>query len=151
MIKKYFQPTAQTNFASTALLVLRLIAGIAFIIHGWGKIQSPIGWLPVNAPIHIPPFFQLLAAVSEFAGGISWILGLVTPLASFGMSITMLVAASVHLFVFKDPFVTTSGGTSYEPALGYFAIAFVLMAVGPGKFSLDRFIFGEKKINSQTS
>lgn len=144
MIKKYFQPTAQTNFASTALFVLRLIAGIAFIIHGWGKIQSPMGWLPEGAPINIPPVFQLLAAVSEFIGGIAWILGLLTPLASFGMSVTMLVAASVHIFVFKDPFVTTSGGTSYEPALSYFAIALVLMAVGPGKFSLDKIIFGEK-------
>ena len=144
MIKKYFQLSPQTNFASTALLILRLIAGTAFIIHGWGKIQSPIGWLPVNAPIQIPAVFQLLAAISEFLGGIAWILGLLTPLASFGLSITMLVATSVHLFVFKDPFVTTSGGTSYEPALGYFAIALVLMVVGPGKFSLDKLIFGEK-------
>jgi putative oxidoreductase len=144
MIKKYFQPSVQTNFASTALFVLRLIAGIAFIIHGWGKIQSPFGWLPENAPIHIPAIFQFLAAVAEFAGGIAWILGLLTPLASFGMSINMLVATSVHLFIFKDPFVTTSGGTSYEPALGYFAVALVLMAVGPGKFSLDKSIFGEK-------
>lgn len=144
MIKKYFQPSVQTNFASTALFILRLIAGIAFIIHGWGKIQSPFGWLPTNAPIQIPVIFQFLAAVSEFAGGIAWILGLLTPLASLGLSISMLVATSVHLFVFKDPFVTTSGGTSYEPALGYFAIALVLMAVGPGKFSLDKFFFGEK-------
>lgn len=144
MIKKYFQPSAQTNFASATLLVLRLIAGVAFIIHGWGKIQAPLGWLPVNASFQIPAFFQLLAAVSEFAGGIAWILGLLTPLASFGISITMLVAASVHMFVFKDPFVTTSGGTSYESALIYFAMAFALMGVGPGKFSLDKLIFGEK-------
>jgi putative oxidoreductase len=144
MIKKYFRPSIQTNFASIALLFLRIIAGVAFIIHGWGKIQSPLGWLPTNAPIHIPPFFQLLAATSEFIGGIAWIIGILTPLASIGVSITMIVAASVHVIVFKDPFITTSGGTSYELALGYFAIALVLMAVGPGKFSIDRVIFGEK-------
>ena len=144
MIKKCFQPSAQTNFASATLLVLRLITGVAFIIHGWGKIHSPLGWLPVNAPIQIPAIFQLLAAVSEFAGGIALILGLLTPLASFGISITMLVAASVHMLVFKDPFITTSGGTSYELALIYFAIAIVLIAVGPGKFSLDKLIFGER-------
>lgn len=144
MIKKYFRPTTQTNFASSALLILRLITGIAFIIHGWGKIQAPFGWLPVNAPIKIPAAFQFLAATSEFGGGIAIILGLLTPLAGFGMSITMLVAAWVHMNVFKDPFVNLSGGTSYEPALGYFAIALVLMAVGPGKFSLDKIIFGER-------
>lgn len=146
MIKRYFQPTAQTNFASTALLILRLIAGIAFIIHGWGKIQVPFSWVPENTTIKIPAILQFLAALSEFGGGIAWILGIVTPLASFGISITMLVAAYVHMNIFKDPFVNLSGGTSYEPALGYFALALVLMAVGPGKFSLDKLIFGERKL-----
>ena len=145
MIKKYFRPTVQTNFSSVALLVLRLIAGISFVIHGWGKIQAPFNWLPINAPISIPSIFQFLAAVSEFVGGIAWILGALTPLASFGMGITMLVAAYIHINIFKDPFVNLSGGTSYEPALGYFAISLVLLAVGPGKFSLDKLIFSERK------
>lgn len=145
MIKKYFQPITQKNFSSSALLILRLIAGISFIFHGWGKIQAPFNWLPINAPINIPSFFQFLAALSEFAGGVAWLLGLVTPLASFGISITMLVAAYIHISVYKDPFVNLTGGTSYELDLAYFAISLVLMALGPGKFSLDKFIFGEKK------
>ena len=144
MITKLLKPNTQTTYASVALLILRLIAGSAMIIHGWGKIQMPMGWLPEGANINISPFFQLLAAVSEFCGGIAWILGILTPLASFGMSITMLVAASVHMFIFKDPFVNLSGGLSYEPAMGYFAMSLVLMFVGPGKFSIDKIIFGEK-------
>ena len=144
MIKQLLRPNFQTNYASLALLILRLVAGAAMIIHGWGKIQMPMGWLPEGANININPVFQLLAAVSEFCGGIAWILGLLTPIASFGMSITMLVAASVHIFIFKDPFVNLSGGLSYEPALGYFAISLVLLLVGPGKISLDKLFFGEK-------
>lgn len=144
MIKRYFQPSSQTDFASSALLILRLVAGIAFILHGWGKIQSPMGWLPSNAPIHISPALQLLAAVAEFAGGIAWIMGLVTPLASFGLAITMAVATFVHMSIFKDPFVNQTGGSSFESPLGYLAIAIVLLAVGPGKFSLDKLIFGKR-------
>jgi putative oxidoreductase len=144
MIKRYFQPTSQTNFASTALLILRLIAGIAFIMHGWGKIQTPFSWLPAGAPIHIPPVFQLLAAVSEFVGGIAWLFGIITPLASLGMTITMVVATLVHMLVFKDPFVNPSIGSSYEPALIYVGVSLILLAVGPGKFSIDKIIFGEK-------
>lgn len=144
MIKQLLKPSFQTNYASFALLIMRLIAGTAMVIHGWGKIQMPMGWLPEGANINIHPFFQLLAALSEFGGGIAWILGLLTPIASFGMSITMLVAASVHMFIFKDPFVNPSGGLSYEPALGYFAMALVLLFVGPGKLSLDKLFFGEK-------
>ena len=145
MIGGYLKPTVQTNCSSAALLVLRLIAGIAFILHGWGKIQLPFGWLPVGAPVNIPPLFQFLAAVSEFVGGIAWILGLITPLASFGISVTMVVATYMHMIVFKDPFVHLSGGMSYELALGYLGIAMVLMFVGPGKYSLDKLIFGERQ------
>lgn len=144
MLKRYFQPTPQSNFASTALLVLRLIAGVAFILHGWGKIQTPFSWLPEGAPVNIPGVFQFLAALAEFGGGICWILGLFMPLASFGMLITMVVATLVHMLVFKDPFVNPAIGSSYEPALMYVGVSLALLGVGPGNFSLDKFLFGLK-------
>ena len=148
MLKRFFQPTFQTNFASVSLLVLRVIAGVAFILHGWGKIQTPFAWLPEGAPISIPGFLQFLAAVSEFGGGICWILGLFMPLASLGMLITMIVATLVHMLVFKDPFVNPAIGSSYEPALMYVGVSLALLGVGPGNYSLDRFIFGLKGIRS---
>ena len=144
MLKRFFQPTVQSDFASTALLLLRVIAGVAFILHGWGKIQTPMSWLPEGAPINIPGFLQLLAAVSEFGGGVCWILGLFMPLASIGMLITMIVATLVHMLVFKDPFVNPAIGSSYEPALMYVGVSLALLGVGPGNFSIDRFIFGMK-------
>ena len=141
-ITKIFTPLAQPAFASVALLLLRLVAGTAFVLHGWGKIQNPMSWMPPSAPI--PGVLQLLAAVAEFGGGIAWILGLLTPLASFGILCTMTVAASMHFFALGDPFVNMTGGSSAEPAMGYLVIALVLMSVGPGKFSLDRFIFRQR-------
>ena len=143
--KKLFTPTAQPKDISTALLILRLVAGIAFVLHGWGKIQNPFAWIPAQAPVQIPGFFQFLAALSEFGGGLAWILGLVMPLASFGLGFTMLVAVYFHGIVLKDPFVSMGGGGSYEPALGYLAVAILFFVIGPGKFSLDKMIFGEKK------
>ena len=86
---------------------------------------------------------QLLAAVSEFGGGIALILGLLFNLAVIGMAITMAVAACMHAFVFGDPFVST-GGSSYELALVYFSVLVVLFTTGPGKFSADAKIFGIK-------
>ncbi|MBY0415780.1 MAG: DoxX family protein [Bdellovibrionales bacterium] len=150
MIKRFFSPTPQTHFASTALLVLRLICGLAFVIHGWGKMQNPFAWLPEGAPIQIPGFFQFLAAFAEFAGGIAWILGVITPLASLGLIITMAVAVLVHIIVFKDSFVINEIGSSYESPITYLGIAFTLLAVGPGNFSLDKIIFKEKKTSHQS-
>ena len=144
-LKAYLRPVPQSTFTSAALLLLRLVAGIGFVFHGSGKIENPFDWLPPQAPISIPAFFQFLAAISEFGGGIGWILGLLSPIASLGIGCTMAVAVYFHSMVMKDPFVNMTGGSSYEPALVFLAIALVILALGPGKLSLDKMIFGERK------
>ena len=141
-LKRFIQPVPQPVFASTALLVIRLIAGVAFTIHGWGKIQHAFNWMGPDAPV--PAFLQFLAALSEFGGGIAWILGFLTPLASLGILCTMTVAVHMHMIVRGDPFVNLTGGLSYEPALGYWGLALLILALGPGKFSLDKKIFGSR-------
>jgi putative oxidoreductase len=96
-----------------------------------------------DAPV--PGFLQGLAALAEFGGGLAWILGLLTPLASLGLAITMAVAVAMHAFVLGDPFVATGpGGSAFEPAAIYFCISLLLMAAGPGRVSLDRKIFGPR-------
>lgn len=141
-IKSFFQVPVQSDLASLALLILRLVAGIAFMIHGWGKIQHPFDWMGAQA--QVPGFFQFLAAFSEFFGGLAWILGLVTPLASLGIAFTMLVAVLVHAISLHAPFVNPTGGPSFEPAMDYFAISLVLLFAGPGRRSLDKVLFGTK-------
>jgi putative oxidoreductase len=138
-----FRPTAQSAGASTGLLVLRFVAGLAFVFHGWGKIQNPTGWMGPNA--NIPGVFQALAAVSEFVGGLAWMLGVLMPLASFGLACTMAVAAYMHAFILKDPFVAAGPGKgSYELAAVYLCIAVLFLLAGPGRFSVDQLLFREK-------
>lgn len=138
-LKKLFTVPDTDTPQAAALLVLRFIAGLAFMFHGWGKIQNPFGWMGENA--FAPGFLQALAALAEFGGGLAWILGLLTPLASLGLASTMVVATYMHAVMKGDPFVSTGGG-SYELAAVYLAISLVFLTVGPGKFSLDRKIFG---------
>ena len=86
-----------------------------------------------------------MAAISEFGGGLAWILGLVTPLASFGIGCTMAVAVRLHAFVLHDPFVASGPGKgAFEPAAVYLCVAILFLLSGPGRFSVDRLIFGEK-------
>lgn len=140
-LKKYLTVPANPVFADLSLLLLRFVAGLAFMFHGWGKIQNPFGWMGPDAPV--PGIFQALAALSEFGGGLAWIIGLLTPLASLGIAITTAVAFSMHAFINGDPFVST-GGPSSELASLYFCIAVLLIAFGPGRFSLDKTIFGSR-------
>ncbi|MCB1325341.1 MAG: DoxX family protein [Spirochaetales bacterium] len=141
-IRTFFTPTYQGTPASVGLLLLRLVAGLAFLFHGWGKIQNPLSWMGPDSGV--PAVLQLLAAVSEFGGGLAWILGLLTSLASLGIAFTMLVATYFHMIVRGDPFVNMSGGASYELAALFLVIAILFMTVGAGRFSIDRFLFGEK-------
>lgn len=124
---------------SVSMFLLRLVVGIAFMTHGYSKIQNPFAWMGPDAVT--PGVFQALAAFSEFGGGLAWIIGLLTPLAALGIASTMTVAVFTHAILKGDPFVGKGG--SYELALTYLCIAILLICAGPGKISLDRKFFGE--------
>ena len=140
--KSFLQPWALPTIPSLALLFLRLVVGIAFLYHGSGKISAPFAWMPPEAGV--PAILQFLAAVSEFGGGLALVLGLLTSFAMLGLASTMIVATHMHAMVRQDPFVSATGGPSFELALVYLAIALMFMALGAGKFSIDAKIFGQK-------
>ena len=142
-IKCLLQPTIQPCAISAAILVLRLVVGAAFILHGWGKIQNPFAWMGEDSTV--PAIFQFLAALSEFGGGLALIIGLLTRLACLGLASTMVVAVHLHMLTLGDPFVATKGGASYELALVYLSISILLFFIGAGKLSLDAKLFGQKE------
>ena len=125
---------------SWGLLVLRLVVGAAFLLHGWPKVQNPLAWMGPDAPV--PGVLQSLAALAEFGGGMGLILAFLTRLAFQGIGGTMSVAlATVHL-PHGDPFVGKPGSPSFELPAAYLACAVLLLLVGAGRFSLDALLFG---------
>ncbi|MBI3409381.1 MAG: DoxX family protein [Planctomycetes bacterium] len=141
-MRQLLKPLRLSARLSAGLLILRLVAGLAFIFHGYGKIQSPFGWMGPDSDI--PGVFQALAAISEFGGGLAWMLGLLTPLASLGLVCTMTGAIWMHAVVMGDPFVSQGPGGAYELASVYLCVAVLLLLAGPGRYSVDCCIFGEK-------
>ena len=127
---------------AVGLLVLRVVAGSAMTIHGWPKVQHATSWMGADATV--PGVLQALAALAEFGGGLCWVLGLLTPIASLLIACTMAVAAGMVHIPAGHPFVASGGGPSYEPALGYLAIAVLLLLAGPGRLSLDWPLFGRR-------
>ncbi|MCE9669853.1 DoxX family protein [Myxococcus stipitatus] len=129
-------PPPPPTLASVGLLSLRVVAGAAFMFHGWSKIQDPFHWMGPEAAV--PGVLQALAALSEFGGGLAWILGALVPLASLGLFFTMAVAVHFHAVIRGDPFVGHTG--SYEIALLYLVIAVAFLTAGPGRFSVDAWL-----------
>jgi putative oxidoreductase len=132
------------GLGSVGLLILRATVGMAFIFHGWGKIQQPTSWMGEGAPVPGP--LQAAAAVSEFGGGIGLVLGLLTPLACLGIAGTMSFAiVMVHLRA-GHAFVSLSNppGPSWELAGVYLAGVILLLLIGPGRISLDAVLLGRR-------
>lgn len=121
-------------------MLLRVITGAAFVLHGWPKIQNAFAWMGADAGI--PGFVQALVALAEFGGGIGLILGLLTPIAALGIACVMLGAIFMVHVPKGDPFVGGEG--SYELPLVYLAVAIVLLLLGPGALALDRLLFGRR-------
>ncbi len=135
---------ALTAGQSFALLLLRLVVGTAFILHGWPKIQNPMHWMD-KAPSPPPALLQAAAALAEFGGGIALIVGLLTPLATLGIAATMVGAFLLSHFPKGDGFVGGAPGDgSYELTLVYLALSVALFTIGPGRYSLDALLRGRK-------
>lgn len=136
---------------AVALLLGRLVCGLGMALHGWEKAHRGYGFhwgdtisIAPGNDLHILPFFQGLATLSELGGGMALIFGLLTPLASLGIVSTMAFAiVSFHLGK-DEPFVNLQGGGSWELNALYLVIPLALVFSGPGKISLDWLLFGPR-------
>ena len=124
-----------------ALLALRLVAGLAFVQHGYPKFQHATNWMGDA----LPGWLQWLAAFAEFAGGAALVVGLLTPLAASGIAVVMLVAMFYVHIPKGDPFVgSMEHPSSWELPAVYLSIMAALILRGAGSFSLDALIFKKK-------
>ncbi|MFS0783936.1 DoxX family protein [Bacillus sp. 1P06AnD] len=129
----------------TGLLVIRLVIGLLFMGHGAQKlfgsfgghgIEGSAGWFEsIGVKPGVP--MAVMAGLSEFGGGLLLAIGLLTPLASLLIVITMVMAImKVHG---ANGLWSTQNG--YELNLVYMAAVIGIALTGPGKFAVDAFIF----------
>jgi putative oxidoreductase len=127
--------------------VARLALAIAIFPHGAQKVFGWFGGYGISATIAafsqqmgIPPFFTVLAILTEFLGTIALALGLFTRAAALAIAIEMVVAVSlVHAqYGFFMNWYGNKQGEGFEYHLLAVGLAVVLMIAGGGALSLDR-------------
>lgn len=127
------------------LLIVRLVIGLLFVGHGAQKLFGMFGGHGIKGTggffesIGVKPgvTMALLAGLSEFAGGLLFAAGLLTPLAGILIIITMLVAI-VKVHGANGLWATENG---YELNLVYIIIALGVALTGAGSYSLDAILF----------
>ncbi|MBY6006555.1 DoxX family protein [Salipiger bermudensis] len=117
-------------------LWLRVISGVALMVHGWPKIQNPTGAADMVSGLGFAPgwVWSILLSVTEFAGGLLLALGLLTRLAAGGTTVILLVTIYFHWVVLEQ------GYRGAELSLIWSAVTLTFLAKGGGRFSLDRLI-----------
>jgi putative oxidoreductase len=132
-----------------APLLLRLVVGAIFIIHGYQKLFGGLeGFEGFLASLGVPLVgaVALMVAILEFFGGIALVFGLLTHWVSKLLAIDMFFAiVLVHL---KNGFSVANGG--YEFVLLLLATTLSLMVTGAGKWSLDEKMSNHKAQSEQS-
>jgi putative oxidoreductase len=142
-------PAAPSPFAQAALLLLRVFMGICFIRHGWPKLRNLQTWAQM---LKTPAWLCFLSAGSMWAGGIALLVGVLTPLATFAILVSMAYAMVLEIksgfpFIAADPYLIPEGDyagpmgvgepPSWEKAAMYVVMCLVLICCGGGMLSLD--------------
>lgn len=118
------------DFAET---LLRVVAGLALVTHGAGKIVDPFGAAGMVEGLGFYPgaFWSLLLSCTEFFGGILIAIGFLTRPASLAATIVLLVTVWFH-------WVTMSQGYSgAEKSILWAAIFFFFLIRGGNRHSVD--------------
>ncbi len=121
-----------------ALLALRAVAGVIFIVHGMPKLQKSkmlAGAMGMSTTI------VMLIGLAEMLGGLSLLLGLVTQLGCLVIGIIMIGALNYKIGKWHLPF-SAIDKMGWEFDLLLLVTAFAVAILGPSQFSLDWLLFG---------
>ena len=125
-------------------LILRVILGITFFVHGvvkfQGGVENIVGWFDA---IGLPGFLAYVVASIEVVGGLALILGLGSRVVSALLALLMIGATlKVKLAV---GFLGNGEMAGYELDLALLAMAVFIAINGSKMFALDKVIFKGQK------
>lgn len=108
----------------SAETIMRVLAGAALIVHGYGKVFNPFGATQMVEGLGFYPgaFWSPLLSFTEFFAGVLLILGLLTRPAAFAATIILLVTAYAHGIAWGEGFAGAEKSLLWASITLFFAI-----------------------------
>lgn len=118
--------------------ILRVVVGFIMAAHGWQKASDIVAWTGNLSQMGfpMPEVLAYLSVAGELLGGLGLLVGLLTPIAAFGVAaVTATAVFVVHL---NNGLFAKDGGFEYP--LTILVVALFFMANGAGPCSLDTLV-----------
>lgn len=149
-------PLMEKSCDQWTLLLLRLVVGFGFVVHGWAKWSrgpEKFGALLHSLGVPFPDAMAWLVTSVELLGGIALLVGLWVTLISIPLIVSMLVAIfAVHMKYGYSSINTIGladtgplfGPPGYEINILYIAGLFTLAMRNPIPLSIDCWLEGHR-------
>lgn len=111
------------------LLLMRIVAGLIFINHGWMKYGNPTATVGFISSLGMPGFMAYVLIAVEILGGAMLIFGVLGRVAGVATGIAMVVAVLLVGY-------PKAGWNGAEFELMLMAVSFGLALTGMGKYRL---------------
>jgi putative oxidoreductase len=136
-----------------ALLVSRLIAGVVFMHHGGQKLFGAFGGSGLAAFVQMFGPVGYLVSIGEFFGGLGLIVGFLPRFSAASIIVIMVGAiALVHAkFGFFMNWTGSQAGEGFEYHLLAIGTLLPIVIVGPGRFTVARFLRLRRVIDNMQS
>jgi len=104
--------------------ILRIVAGVALVTHGLGKVTDPFGAAGMVESLGFYPgvFWSPLLSFTEFFAGIFVAIGLLTRPASFAAMIILLVTVWFHWVTMDQGFAGAEKSILWAAIFLFFAV-----------------------------
>jgi putative oxidoreductase len=135
------------NAVDLSLLIIRLVVGVIFMLHGSQKLFGAFGGPGLSAMVQPPPNgmgpLGYAVSVGEFFGGVGLVFGFLSRFSAASLIVIMCGAiAMVHgkngFFLGKGP-NSTLMEAGFEYCLALIGLLLPILICGPGRISIGQF------------
>ena len=126
--------------APYGLAILRVVLGIAMLVHGWSKLSGGVdnvaGFFGGMLGIPAPGLMAWVVTIVELVGGILLVIGFLSQIAGILIALDML-GAILFAYLLRGTAFIENGAITWEKEAVFAAAALCIALAGPGAWSVD--------------